>query len=316
MFFLIVVLIIKLQILSLYANIKDYMNNLNNTKSKPQNNIPKIPSSIINTGKVLQFLAPPLATKFAIKLFRTPIRYKTPEREKMMANSAQKELLFIPELNKQVMIYTYGYSNRKVLLVHGWSGRGTQLYKIADNLLENGFMTISFDGPAHGESTGKTTMMNEFVIASKAIEEKYGPFEIAIGHSLGGMAVLNSIKQGLQLKKAIIIGAGDIITDIIYDFIKKLELKPKMVDRIKQHFYHHFREDIDNYSASNAAKEVLIPTLVIHDTEDNDVPVSCGHNIRQKLQQGELLITNGLGHRRILKDDLVINRIIEFINRN
>jgi len=292
------------------------MNNLNNTKSKPQNNIPKIPSSIIYTGKVLQFLAPPLATKFAIKLFRTPIRFKTPEREKMMANSAQKELLFISELNKQVMVYTYGYSKRKILLVHGWSGRGTQLYKIADTLLENGFMTISFDGPAHGESTGKTTMMNEFVITSKAIEEKYGPFEIAIGHSLGGMAVLKSIEQGLKIKKAIIIGAGDIITDIIHDFIKKIALKPKMVDKIKQYFYNKYGEDIDNYSASNAAKKVLIPTLVIHDTEDKDVLVSCAHHIRQNLKQGELLITNGLGHRRILKDNQVINNIIEFINRN
>lgn len=293
------------------------MNKLNNTESnKPLTNIPKIPSSIIYIGKILQFIAPILATKFAIKLFKTPIRFKTPEREKIMANSAQKELLFIPGLNKEVMIYTYGYSKRKVLLIHGWSGRGTQLYKIADKLLENGFMTISFDGPAHGESTGKTTMMHEFVIAAKAIEEKHGPFEIAIGHSLGGMAVLNSIKQGLQIKKAITIGAGDIITNIIIDFVNKLELKPKMVHKIKQHFYKKFREDIDDYSASTSAKEVLIPTLVIHDTEDTDVLVSCAHNIRQNLQQGELLITNGLGHRRILKDNIVIKQIIEFINRN
>ncbi|WP_457618649.1 alpha/beta hydrolase family protein [Lutibacter sp.] len=263
----------------------------------------------------MQFIAPPLATKFTIKLFGTPIRFKTPEREKMMANSAQKEFLYVPEINKKVMVYTYGYSKRKVLLIHGWSGRGTQLYKIADKLLENGFMTISFDGPAHGKSTGKTTMMSEFVIAAKSIEKKYGPFEIAIGHSLGGMAVLNGVKQGLKIKKAIIIGAGDIITDIITDFVKKLELKPKMVYRIKKLFYKRFGESIDNYSASFAAKSVKIPTLVIHDTDDKDVLVSCAHNIRQSLEKGEILITNGLGHRRILKDNLVIKRIIEFINR-
>jgi pimeloyl-ACP methyl ester carboxylesterase len=280
------------------------------------NNIQKIPTSIILTGKILQFISPFLATKFAIKLFGTPIRYKTPEREKMMANSAKKELLFIPELNKKVMVYTYGYSKRKVLLVHGWSGRGTQLYKIADKLLENGFMTISFDAPAHGESTGNTTLMTEFITTSKFLETTYGSFEIAIGHSLGGMAILNSIKQGLQIKKAIIIGAGDIITDIIIDFVKKLELKPKIVIKIKKYFLKKYGESIDNYSASTAAKKVVVPTLVIHDSEDKDVPVSCAYNIRQNLNQGELLITHGLGHRRILKDNLVINRIIEYINRN
>lgn len=292
------------------------MSKLSGKIIKPSNNIPKIPLSIIITGKILQCITPPLATKFAVKLFRTPIRFKTPEREKMMAKSAKKEFLFIPELNKKVMVYTYGYSKRKVLVLHGWSGRGTQLYKIADKLLENGFMTISFDGPAHGQSTGKTTMMNEFVIASKLIEEKYGPFEIAIGHSLGGMAILNSIKQGLKIKKAVVIGAGDIITDIIIDFVNKLQLQPKMVTKIKQYFFKKFKKNIDDFSASTAAKEVLIPTLIIHDTEDTDVPVSCAYNIRQHLKQGELLITNGLGHRRILKDNLVLKQIIEFINRN
>ncbi len=283
------------------------------TKTK---NIPKIPKSIIIPGKILQSIAPPLATKYAIMLFKTPIKFKTPEREKMMAKSAQKEMLLIPELNKKVMVYTYGYSKRKVLLVHGWSGRGTQLYKIADKLLENGFMTISFDAPAHGKSEGKVTLMNEFITVSKFLEEKYGPFEFAIGHSLGGMAILNNIKQGLTIKKAIIIGAGDIITDIIKVFVNKIELKQKMVKKIKHSFFKSFKEDIDNYSASEAAKSVKIPTLIIHDTEDSEVPVSCAHNIRQNTKQGELLITNGLGHTRILKDGFVIKSIIEFIKRN
>jgi len=286
-----------------------------NTPTKAKN-IPKIPRSVIIPGKILQSIAPPLATKYAIKLFTTPIKYKTPEREQIMAKSAKKEMILIPELNKKVMVYTYGYSKKKVLLVHGWSGRGTQLYKIADKLLENGFMTISFDAPAHGKSEGKSTMMTEFITTSNYIEKKYGPFEYAIGHSLGGMTVLNSIKQGLTVKKAIIIGAGDIITDIFNVFVNKIELKQKIVPRMKNYFLSKFGEDVDNYSASLAAKEVKIPTLIIHDEEDREVPVSCAHNIRRNTEQGELLITKELGHTRILKDDFVIDTIIKFIKRN
>src|SRR4030066_734792 len=210
----------------------------------PSITVPKIPASIIATGKILQFIAPPLAILYAIKLFRTPIRFKTPARENMMADSAQKKLVIISDLNKKVMVYSYGYSKRKVLLIHGWSGRGTQLFKIADKLLENGFMTISFDAPAHGKSTGKTTMMNEFVQTARFLEKEFGPFEIALGHSLGGMAVLNGVKQGLNIKKAIVIGAGDVITDIIKQFVAKLELKPIIVNKIKNHFYRKFGEDI------------------------------------------------------------------------
>ncbi|MFA5300100.1 MAG: alpha/beta hydrolase [Lutibacter sp.] len=282
----------------------------------PSINVPKIPLLIIATGKILQFMTPSLATLFVIKLFRTPIRFKTPTREKMMAESAQKKMVLIPEINKEVMVYSYGYSKRKVLLIHGWNGRGTQLFKIADKLLENGFMTISFDAPAHGKSTGKTTMMSEFVETALFLEKQFGPFEIAIGHSLGAMTVLNSAKQGLNIKKAIVIGAGDIITDIIKEFVTKLQLKPKMINKIKLRFYKQFGEDIDNYSASTVAKKVKIPTLVLHDTEDVEVPVSSAHHIRKYLEQGEIIITNGLGHSRILRDPFVINRIIEFIKRN
>ncbi|REE82334.1 pimeloyl-ACP methyl ester carboxylesterase [Lutibacter oceani] len=292
------------------------MKSNNPSKSKLTNNVPKIPASIIHIGKFLQLFMPPLATKYAIRLFATPIKYKTPEREKMMAKSAQKEMVLIPNLNKEVMVYSYGYSKRKVLLIHGWSGRGTQLYKIADKLLENGFMTISFDAPAHGKSTGKTTMMTEFIATALFLEEKYGPFEIAIGHSLGGMSTLNSVKQGLKINKAITIGAGDIITDILTNFVNKLEFKQTMILKMKRFFLKKFGEDIDNYSASIASKDVKIPVLVIHDTEDKEVSVRCGYNIRQNLEQGEILITNGLGHTRILKDNKVINRIIEFIKRD
>ncbi len=292
------------------------MKNSNPNKISTTINVPKIPSTIIYIGKFLQFICPPIATKYVIKLFRTPIRHKTPDREKMMAKSAQKEMVLIPNLDKEVMVYTYGYSKRKVLLIHGWSGRGTQLYKIADKLLENGFMTISFDAPAHGKSKSNSTMMTEFIATAMHLEKKYGPFEFAVGHSLGGMAVLNSVKKGLNINKAVTIGAGDIITDIIIHFVNKLQLKPNMVIKMKKAFHKKFGEDIDNYSASVAAKNVTIPILVVHDSQDKEVGVSCAYNIRQNLKNGEILITNGLGHTRILKDNQVVNRIIEFIKRD
>lgn len=291
------------------------MNNSTSENKSNVNNIPKIPKSILFTGKLLQTLAPPLATKFAIKLFSTPIKFKTPEREKMMAKSAQKELVHIPTLNKNVEIFTYGYSKRKVLLVHGWSGRNTQFFKISDKLLENGYMTISYNAPAHGKSDGKTSNMTEFIAVNKFLEEKHGPFEIVIGHSLGGMAVLNSISF-LTVKKAITIGAGDIITDILEGFIEKIQLKNHQVAKMKAFYHKKFGQDIDTYSSHLAAKNIKIPTLIIHDTEDKDVPVSCAYEIRKNLEFGELLVTNGLGHTRILKDPSVVSKIIDFIQKD
>ena len=76
----------------------------------------------------------------------------------MERESVQKSIE-VSEIQKEIVLYEYGKSNKKVLLVHGWSGRGTQLVKIADELLKMGYMTISFDAPAHGKSKGNSSIM-------------------------------------------------------------------------------------------------------------------------------------------------------------
>ena len=53
-----------------------------------------------------------------------------------MLKSAQKKRLAVPEIGKEIEILSYGYCKRKVLLVHGWAGRSTQLFAFADKLLE------------------------------------------------------------------------------------------------------------------------------------------------------------------------------------
>lgn len=273
----------------------------------------QIPKPILITAKFLEAISPKLATLFAAKLFVTPIKYRIPKRELHMEQESIQSKLFIPSLKKNIMVYNYGKSDKKILLVHGWSGRGTQLVKIADEMLKLGYSTLSFDAPAHGKSEGKTTIMTEFIASILEIEKQFGPFEVAIGHSLGGMSILNAIKQNLNVKKTVIIGSGDIIQDIIDDFIKKLELKPKIGLLLKNHFEKKFNEPMENYAANFSAKSVTIPVLIIHDKNDDDVNIKAAHNIHKHLKNSTLMITEGLGHRKILGNSEVINSIKEFI---
>jgi pimeloyl-ACP methyl ester carboxylesterase len=249
-------------------------------------------------------------------LFTTPIKHKIPKRELEMDRTSIQKLISIPAINKEVVVYEYGKSEKKILLVHGWSGRGTQLFKIADELLNNGYSTISFDAPAHGKSPGKTTIMVDFIATILEIEKQFGPFEVAIGHSLGGMSVLNAIKQGLTVQHAVVIGSGDIVEDIIDDFIAKLQLKASVSKHLRMHFEKKYREKMNDYSAFLAAKETSIPVLVIHDNDDPEVPVKAGKHIYEHLKNGELLLTDGLGHRKILGNPKVMERIIQFIKNN
>ena len=283
-------------------------------KKQKQSQVIEIPKPILYTAKFLQAISSSLTTKFAAKLFTTPIRHKLPKRELHMERESVQKSILVPEIQKEIVVYECGESDKKVLLVHGWSGRGTQLVKIADELLKMGYMTISFDAPAHGKSKGNSSIMIEFIASILEIEKQYGPFEFAIGHSLGGMSVLNAIKQNLQVKKAVIIGSGDIIQDIIDDFIHKLQLRPEFGIKLRDHFEAKFGGKMDDYSAYKAAEKTEIPVLIIHDKDDDDVSVKAAYNIQKHLKQSEIMITEGLGHRKILGDENVIQKIKEFIS--
>lgn len=279
-------------------------------KSSPTTQVPKF---IVLIGRFLYRISPGLAEKFARKLFITPIKHKIPKREFQMEATSQQTKLFIPSINKEIVVYAYGNSSKKILLVHGWSGRGTQLVKIADAFTENGYSIISFDAPAHGKSGTKTTLMLEFIESILEVEKHYGPFEFAVGHSLGGMSILNAIKKGLQIKKAVVIGSGNSVINIVNTFIEKIGLPNKVAVLMKNNFEKKYHFEMESFSAYVAAKEVKIPILVIHDTDDEDIPVSEAYHLAENLTNKEILITNNLGHRKILGDSKVIHKIVEFL---
>lgn len=279
----------------------------------PSLNIPKPVQWFV---KVLNFFSNKLALFIAKKLFTTPIKFNTPKRELGMVETSQKKFLNVSSIKKEIHVLSYGFSNKKILLAHGWSGRSSQLFMIANKLLENGFMVISFDGPAHGKSSGKTTNLIEYIEAIKEINKEFGPFEAAVGHSFGSMGIINTEAEKETYKCLVTVGSGDKVSDILINFAYNLGLNDKFGHKLIHSFERKWKTKIDDFATSKAAEKVNVPVLVVHDTIDGDVAVSCAINIRQNLKKGKLFITNGLGHTKILRDKNVTNKIINFIKTN
>ena len=272
-----------------------------------------VPSYILALSRFLTIVSPFLASRFAARLFLSPFRYKLPKREKKMdEESIQKEVM-VPSMNRSIITYEYGQSDKKVLLVHGWSGRGTQLAKIAEALKEEGYKCISFDAPGHGKAEGKISMMPFFIKAVHYMDENYGPFDAVIGHSLGGMSSLRAIREGMKTEKLVIIGTANNISEITRHFAQNMKMNNKVARKMKSYLDNRFNEDMDVLSGGESAKFVKTPTLVIHDEEDVDVKINSAYEIHEELDNSELMITNGLGHRRILGNPKVINKITTFI---
>ena len=273
-----------------------------------------VPSYILYTGKFLTAISPFLASRFAARLFLTPFRYKLPDREKEMDRKSRQSSHFLPESGREIIVYEYGESSRKILLAHGWSGRGTQLAVMAEQLLKAGYSVVSFDAPAHGKAPGKMSMMPHFIEAIHLLNDKFGSFEAAIGHSLGGMASLRAVKEGLDIQKLVIIGTANSVTHITREFAQNMKMNNEVARKMKTYFDKKFGVDMDSLSGAVSAEDVEIPTLVVHDKDDVDVHVSSAYEIAGSLKEPQIFITEGLGHRRILGNKEVIDKILQFLS--
>ena len=93
-------------------------------------------------------------------------------------------------------------------------------------------------------------------------------------------------------------------------------MKEKSAQLIQSRLEKKWNLKVNDSSSSTVARKINIPVLVVHDVTDGDVPVRCAYEIRKNLKRGSLLITNGLGHTKILRNEEVIKKSINFIKQH
>lgn len=273
----------------------------------------KVPKTLIYYLKALRFFSKEAFKKNLLTIFFRPIPFPIPKREIPFSHSAKSEKFKINKEGNEAMVHIYGDETKpKVLLIHGWSGRGTQFYEMAPALAKNEFCTISITGPAHGELKGNYTHMLQFAEAILAAEKNYGPFTYAIGHSLGGLAIMNAIRCGFDPKKIVVMGTPSKLSSVVADFCRNLEMGPAEEEILTTTLKDKF-DEFENFSAHHIAKSLTTPGFIVHDKNDIDVNVEEAYSTHSVWKNSELYLTEKLGHRRILSDQNVIEKVLNFL---
>ena len=99
--------------------------------------------------RILDSIAPALASRKAADVFLTPRRMRRPAREEEWAEKAVREVREVA--GRSIVTWSWG-EGEPVLLIHGWEGRASQLAAFADSSHGSGFRWIGVDLPAHGAS--------------------------------------------------------------------------------------------------------------------------------------------------------------------
>jgi pimeloyl-ACP methyl ester carboxylesterase len=263
---------------------------------------------------LLAEVAPPAAAWAAERLFMTPPRVEAPEAERAALRAARR--FHVPFGRGRVTAWFWagaeGHPGRPtVLLIHGWGGRAGQLAPVAEHLVREGFSAVAFDAPAHGESDGRITNLVEFADAMQAVVGAYGPVVGTVAHSLGGAAAAIALGRGVPLGRTALIGAPTDLLAQTQRFADGLGLPEAVRARMERRLERRVGLPLRVFNLGVQPRPAE-PLLVIHDRQDGEIPYEDGRRLAAAWQ-AELLTTDGLGHRRILRAPEVLSRISRFL---
>jgi pimeloyl-ACP methyl ester carboxylesterase len=253
-------------------------------------------------GRVL----PSLAGRLAASLFVRPRRHPRPERERALI--ARGKPVALPN---GLSANEWG-AGPPILLVHGWEGRGAQLGAFVDPFVEAGYRVVALDGPAHGDSQGRTTNGPEFADAIRTARDVVGPLAGVVSHSFGGFTSLLAISRGLTTDRLVVIAAPSSVAEVLAQFSDTIALPPRARPALQHELEAQVHAPMSSFEIEQFADSISVPTLIVHDTDDREVSYSHGPKLAELLG-ARLLTTNGRGHRRVLFAPEVLTAVVEFI---
>lgn len=256
-------------------------------------------------------VAPWLAKRWFVRVFFTPVRYKMPDGEVEMLSRAEKITLNYE--GTAVQAYVWG-EGKPVLFVHGWMGRGGQFRKFVEPFNNAGYQVISFDATGHGRSGGRKSHLMHFVRIIEMLQDRFGSFEMIVGHSLGGVAAMHAIHQGMPVDKLVMISSPTLADKIVGEFIHRLNASGKVRDYFDKFILKTYGQTFEEYTASHIARDLRkIDLLLIYDEDDREVDMENPQAILDVYPSARLVTTQGLGHTRILKDENVITTCLQYL---
>lgn len=259
--------------------------------------------------RVSSVLAPTLTVRFVWGLFSTPLvaSRPTPSQARQLSRARVGKVRFG---QRNLKTYRWGSHGPLILAAHGWGGRAHVFGDLVPALLKAGFSVVSFDAPGH-ERLGQRTNMMEYSSAIRAVAREVGPIEGIMGHSFGAFTSAYTAPKLPGLKALAMIGAPDRL-DFLLQYARDLMDAPEHIwERLGRRIEKLSGEPVEDHATSLYLRSQSLPKLVVHDTEDREVPVQLARELASQLE-AELFETSGFGHHRILQSEEVGEKLALF----
>jgi pimeloyl-ACP methyl ester carboxylesterase len=259
-------------------------------------------------------LAPRHTADRAARLFATPFASSrkralaTPEDAAMQRGELRLG-------GEAIATYVWGdpATQPYALLAHGWSSFGLRFLPWVAGLRALGYAVVTFDQPGHGRSSGRLCTLPEFAATIRAVGRRYGEAALAVGHSLGGAALVLAQDEDWHAQRLVLVAPAADMADAASRYFRLVRLG----EHLRQAFYDWLLRrtgiSVEQLEVHRRLPALGQPALIVHDLDDADVPWGEGERYARYWPGARLLSTEGLGHRRVLDAPAVIAAALAFV---
>jgi len=269
--------------------------------------LPPVPPLVRSAVGALDRVAPGLVARGALRLWCTPNRAKN--RPTIPGGIAFRTGPVVGQI--------WG-AGPTVYLVHGWGGHRGQLRALVEPLVDAGLRVVAYDAPAHGDSGpgalgGRRTTLPEMMTALDDVIAAHGPAHAVVGHSMGAAASALAVLDGTPTERLVLVTPLADPTTYIEGFAHTLGFSTQTRRRFEirmEALAGRRLSELDITRRAANAQRPLPPVLVLSDRDDKEADHADGVRIACAWPGAELVTSDGLGHRRILRDGETIKRIV------
>jgi pimeloyl-ACP methyl ester carboxylesterase len=268
-------------------------------------------------------LWPALGVRAAHRLFGTPLPLKWLYRAQAPGAGWRREAWSFE--NASLGLYhlatqdSGAESAPLVLLVHGWGGHAGQMLTLAEAVAREGLRPVLLELPAHGRSAGMMSNAPQFAraisyVVSRLVADGHA-IRAVVAHSMGANALGVAAAQGLLAERLVLLAPPASAREFTRYFAHTFGLRETTRLAMQRLFEAQEGFLMAQLEPPAVGPRIVQPTLIVHDRDDRVNRFADAEAYRDAIKGAQLVATQGLGHRRILKEEGVVQQVTRFVAR-
>ncbi|MEO6314733.1 MAG: alpha/beta hydrolase [Chitinophagaceae bacterium] len=262
---------------------------------------------------LLAVLSQKKAAQKAYAIFFTPF-YRNKQAPPPIFSKAEQISIIVKGNTVRGFRWNAGGSKR-VLVLHGFESSVKNFDAYITALINKNYEVLAFDAPGHGVSGGRQITLTLYIDTIAAIHFQVGIVQSFMAHSFGGLAVTQFIEKipNQDIRLALIAPVTEAVT-AIDSFFRFLQLNAGVRSEFEKLIHIKSGVPASYFSISRALENIQGKVLWVHDREDQTTPFRDVEPVMQKnYKHVSFLVTNGLGHKKIYRDNKVIQAVTDFL---